>query len=302
MSRSPESKAKPWEPIKDLPDNWQELASPELASLAAVWRERYEVLKDTPGLKEFNDRLAREWAIETGIIENLYTLDRGTTQTLIEHGIRADYIAHGASNKDAEYVTALIEDQRDALEKAFEFVKGNRKLTTSYIKELHVGLTRHQKTLTVKDQFGNLFETPLSHGEWKQQPNNPYRSDGSLAIEYAPPIHTASEIDRLIEMHTAHASLNLPPEIEAAWLHHRFTQIHPFQDGNGRIARTLASIVFIKAGLFPTLITSEIRAEYIQALEEADTGYEKPLIDLFTNRQAQSMLMALDSTRSHLEG
>jgi len=23
-----------------------------------------------------------------------------------------------------------------------------------------------------------------------------------------------------------------PPEIEAAWLHHRFTQIHPFQDGN----------------------------------------------------------------------
>ena len=37
-------------------------------------------------------------------------------------------------------------------------------------------------------------------------------------------------------------------EIEATWLHHRFTQIHPFQDGNGRVARALASLVFF-AGL-----------------------------------------------------
>lgn len=54
--------------------------------------------------------------------------------------------------------------------------------------------------------------------------------------------------------------MEVSPEVEAAWLHHRFTQIHPFQDGNGRIARLLASLVFIKAGWFPLVVTRDDRA------------------------------------------
>ena len=46
------------------------------------------------------------------------------------------------------------------------------------------------------------------------------------------------------ELHRNHH--DVAPEVEAAWLHHRFTQIHPFQDGNGRIARALATLIFVK--------------------------------------------------------
>ena len=49
----------------------------------------------------------------------------------------------------------------------------------------------------------------------------------------------------------------VPVEVEAAWLHHRFTQIHPYQDGNGRVARALASLLFIKAGWFPVVVTRD---------------------------------------------
>ncbi len=95
------------------------------------------------------------------------------------------------------------------------------------------------------DQFGRAFETALLHGDWKRQPNNPRRLDDSTH-DYCPPEHVASEMDRLIEMHGRHCESNVPPEVQAAWLHHGFTQIHPFQDGNGRVARTLASLIYLR--------------------------------------------------------
>jgi Fic family protein len=54
-------------------------------------------------------------------------------------------------------------------------------------------------------------------------------------------------------------------------MHHAFTSIHPFEDDNGCVARALASIEFIRAGMFPLLIDrSDKHSEYIPALERAD--------------------------------
>jgi Fic family protein len=53
-------------------------------------------------------------------------------------------------------------------------------------------------------------------------------------------------MDRLIEMHQRHDASDVPAEVEAAWLH-RFAQTHPYQDGNGRVARSLSSALFVNA-------------------------------------------------------
>src|SRR6185437_12787905 len=77
------------------------------------------------------------------------------------------------------------------------------------------------------------------------------------------------------------------------WLHHRFTQVHSFQYGNGRIARALASLVFIREGYFPLLITRDTRAEYIDALGKANNDDLQPLITLFARLQKASLVKAL---------
>lgn len=118
------------------------------------------------------------------------------------------------------------------------------------------------------------------------------RKDEPL-YEYCPPEQVASEMDRLIQLHTVHIEQQVPPEIESAWLHHRFTQIHPFQDGNGRVARCLANLVFIQAEWFPLVITRDDRAAYITASEEADQGDLSCLINLFTKSQKQSFIRSL---------
>lgn len=84
-----------------------------------------------------------------------------------------------------------------------------------------------------------------------------------------------------------------PSEVKAAWLHHRFTQIHPFQDGNGRVARALASLVFLREGLFPLVVREVDRKEYIGALETADDGDLSPLVSFFARRQRDAILRAL---------
>lgn len=292
--------AKQWTFIQDLPENKQELPHRELESLASIWKEQSATLEKRDALRQFNERLRREWAIETGIIEDLYSIDRGITQLLIEKGIEASLIPHGSSDKPAEQIVPILKDQEEVLEGLFDFVARRRDLSTSYVKELHQALTRHQETSQAVNGIGRLVEVPLLRGEWKQQSNNPTRPDGEI-YQYCPPEHVEAEMDRLIAMHQKHQRTDVPPEVEAAWLHHRFTQIHPFQDGNGRIARALASLVFLRAAWFPLVIHRDLREDYIGALEKADIGDLSELVNLFSKVQKKAFLKALSLSENVLQ-
>ncbi|MGB8890117.1 MAG: Fic family protein [Candidatus Korobacteraceae bacterium] len=278
-----------WKPITALPENIS--ARPELNYLADVWNEQKDRWSDE-SQELFLEKLQRQWAIETGIIERIYSLDRGITEVLIEKGINANLIPSEATDKDPELVAAIISDQKEAIEWVFDFVKGNRQLSTSYIKEIQALLTRHQHTTVGLDAFGRRVEVKLEKGTYKTWPNNPSRQNGT-AHEYCPPEHVSSEMDRLIELFRQYEDQRLAPDLLASWLHHRFTQIHPFQDGNGRVARTLASLVFIKSGWFPLVVTRDDREPYILALERADEGDISPLVSLFAAIQRQAFVNAL---------
>lgn len=281
-----------WHPIEDLDADVSAITSPELASLGTLWTEQRDEMSKRGLLSPFTERLQREWAIETGILERLYDLDRGVTRLLIDRGISEELIGHDGADRAPSLVAQILRDHAEVVEGLLDFVGGGRGLSTSYVKELHGALTRSQRTTEAVDQFGRLFEVELLHGEYKMLPNNPTTVDGT-AHEYCPPVHVASEMDRLIQMHGEHETAGFSPEVEAAFLHHRFTQIHPFQDGNGRVARALATLVFIKAGWFPPVIRRDDRTAYLDALQAADAGNLGPLVELFVKVQKRSLVQAL---------
>jgi Fic family protein len=282
-----------WSPIENNA-NVAVLSDGELPALLEVWKDQGAALSAAGAIAKFSEQLSREWAIETGIIERVYAIDRGTTQTLIEKGIEASLIRREGAGRTPEEIAAILQDHLDALEGMFALIKGERDLTVGYIKELHSALMRHVDTYTIRDTLGRFSEIPLVKGAYKTQPNSPTRPDGTVH-EYCPPEHVAAEMERLIEIYHQWAQAYLPPEAQAAWLHHAFTQIHPFADGIGRVARTLASLIFVKSGGFPLVIRRDDNTPYIQALEQADQGDLRPLVDLFVRVERRVLLGALQA-------
>jgi hypothetical protein len=179
-----------WKPFSDLPEHASDLSSGEMEALYLVWAEQKDSLVASGEVEKFNRRLWREWSIETGIIEGIYNLDRGTTEILLERGIDASLIPHSVTEKDPTLVAEILQDHQSVLEALFAFVKGDRELSVGYVKELHAALLRHQETVRVVDQFGDVFEKKLVKGTYKISPNNPTRPDGSIH-EYCPPEHVA---------------------------------------------------------------------------------------------------------------
>ncbi len=59
---------------------------------------------------------------------------------------------------------------------------------------------------------------------------------------------------------------------KASFIHHEFVRIHPFIDGNGRVARLLTNFYLIKNGYPPIVIQKEDRKKYYRLLNKADQG------------------------------
>ena len=92
-------------------------------------------------------------------------------------------------------------------------------------------------------------------------------------FEYCPPCCVESEIDKLVNLFNQVSSdvKTVQQAIHvAAWLHYCFILIHPFQDGNGRVARLLVSLFFISNGLPPLHFYLEDKSFFLAALKVAD--------------------------------
>ena len=111
---------------------------------------------------------------------------------------------------------------------------------------------------------------------------------------YCPPVHVESEIDKLLDIYYMLEKRKVHPIIKAAWFHHGFVQIHPFQDGNGRMARLLASLILIKEDLFPFTVNRIEKKRYIDGLEMADKGVYQFLVDFFSETQIRNIEHALN--------
>lgn len=281
-----------WTPIEDLPTNWESMRDLGIAALVRVWHEQVGELKDKDIYSGFVARLRREWAIETGVLERLYDLSDSATKTLIEHGLDQSLLASSDTDKPVGEVIALIRDQESAIASMYEYVAKGRSLTKTYMLQLHGVLTAHQATCEARNQKGELVQVALQRAMWKREPNNIEYSDGGR-FEFCPPALVESQILNLLDWFSAHELNGVPTEIQAAWLHHRFTLIHPFQDGNGRVARCLASLVMLKADWFPLLVTRSDKPKYIGALRSADRGDLLPLVQLFNELQKRTIRRAL---------
>lgn len=66
--------------------------------------------------------------------------------------------------------------------------------------------------------------------------------------------------------------------LQAAYSHHALTAVHPFADGNGRVARLVASIWLLRRVSVPLWVETTDRDRYLDVLSAADRGDHQPLL------------------------
>lgn len=204
---------------------------------------------------------------DTGAIEGLYTTDRGFTRTVAIEAAGWE----AAANERGPNAAEVIKDQIAAYEWVLDLVTQERPVTEHVIRELHAMLCRSQDTFVVHTEVGPQ-ERALPKGEYKTHPNNPTSLATGRVHHYAPPDMVSPEMGRLVGSLTTEEYRNAHPVVQAAYLHYALAAIHAFADGNGRVARALASVPLYRAIGIPLVVLHDMRDEYLDALAAADGG------------------------------
>ncbi len=74
------------------------------------------------------------------------------------------------------------------------------------------------------------------------------------------------------------------PPILALKFHWKFEQIHPFQDGNGRVGRILFNALLLDSFFMPVIFFSENHRAYSSAIAKAIEGRENKIAKYFTEQ------------------
>lgn len=114
---------------------------------------------------------------------------------------------------------------------------------------------------------------------------------GAEHVPFAPSDTPAAMMDLVDWYGNVRENCLLPPVIAAAAVHAWLAHIHPFEDGNGRVARLLANIIIGAAGLPPLIIrVAGDRDRYINALAISDRGGDlAPLAGVFMRTLRRSL-------------
>lgn len=254
-----------------------------LEPLRLAWEEAAAGNRDL--FAEARKRTLRQHAIETGIIERLYDVDWGTTEALVAEGITLE-VAEREGGLDGDAL-ATIQAQYDALEFVAQAATGAEPMSSHFIRQLHQLITKNQHFYDATDALGRPARPPLLRGEWKREANHVTRPDGSLLL-YCPPERVQDQMDMLVRAYSEASHLH--PIHRAAWLHHAFIRVHPFQDGNGRVARALVLLELLRAHYAPIVVDRGRREDYIQRLDKANDGDLEPLIELFAELERRAMV------------
>lgn len=214
-----------------------------------------------------NEKLKMEWTYDSNAIEGS-TLTLGETIFFLREGLTVE----GKPLKD--FLDAR--NHADAIDFMYDVVRNQRPISEGLIKEINALLLKGVEYTDAVEPSGKKIKKKATPGQYKQAPNTVIQLDGTIH-EYSDPLHVATEMEELVSW----VNENFDDEhglLTGAVAHYNMVRIHPFDDGNGRGARMLMNLIFIKKELPPAVIRNELRRQYLDALSRSDKGDIEPFV------------------------
>ncbi|MDQ3749912.1 MAG: Fic family protein, partial [Acidobacteriota bacterium] len=221
-----------------------------------------------------------DWNYHSNNLEG-NSLTYGETKALILFGITAQ----GKPLKDHFEITG----HNEAINWILEIVKDETPLTEKFIRELHSLLLKESSYKEAQTPNGKPTRRKIEVGKYKTLPNHVNTVTGEI-FYFATPEETPAKMQELIEWFRKEKEKpDVNPVILAALFHYRFIRIHPFDDGNGRVARILMNFILIQFGYPPVIIKTEDKENYYAVLRLADADELEPFIEYITENLVRSL-------------
>lgn len=174
------------------------------------------------------------------------------------------------------------------LNRIFILTKKHEPITTDLTKSLHHEL---MQAIEKKD-LGEFREGSVFVG---------HKTKTAVVVKHNPPHHSGAEIQHaLTELYSwLSANDQVHPLIKAGIFHHQFAYIHPFFDGNGRLARILTAYYLLlkQYEVVRYFILDDYydidRQLYSDTLHTADLGEKTQWLEYFLEGIAHSLTAAL---------
>jgi Fic family protein len=239
----------------------------------------------------------RAAAVDTGAIEGLYPADQGFTMSVALQSAawQVEMQGHGVD------IMPYFEAQLRAYDLALDAAVQKTPISEAWIRALHEQLTGPQTTVRVLTSQGPR-EAELLKGAYKRLPNHVRQMDCTIHA-YALVLQTPDEMHRFVEQlhHDDFAAAH--PVLQAAYAHYCLVAVHPFQDGNGRVARALASVYLYRnrAASVPLVIFNDQKAKYLDALASADEGDTQAFVDFILDRTVEAIDLVTEQIGASIE-
>lgn len=227
-------------------------------------KRRLQALRPLPqaAVKRLKSELAIEWTYNSNAIEG-NTLTLQETKMVLEHGItiKGKNLREHFEAKNHEQAIFFVEN----------LAKSKCPITEKDIFDIHSLVLQN-----IEIEFAGRYRNGQVRilGANVAPPN--YMKVRELMKELIDFVNRNEENFSLVEL--------------IARFHHKFVWIHPFFDGNGRTARLLMNILFMKAGYPPAIILKNNREQYYRSLNRANKGDYSS----FTLLVAQALERSLD--------
>lgn len=210
-------------------------------------------------------QLTRKFTVEYNYNSNHIegnTLTYGQTELLLLFG----KVSGEAEMKDFEEMKA----SNVGLKMMTEEAKEKQPLTETFIRQLHHTLLREDYTVYTTLPGGLQSSYVVHAGSYKTRPNSVITRYGDR-FEYASPEETPALMNDLVVWYNeAENKGDLTPIELAAMFHYRYIRIHPFEDGNGRIARLMVNYILSRHGWPMIVVRNRDKQAYLEALHQSD--------------------------------
>ena len=228
------------------------------------------VMNEWNALQPLSDRdremLSRRFTIDFNYNSNHIegnTLTYGQTEILLMFG----KIVGEADVRDVHEMTASNVGLKMMKEEA---LLKETPLTQHFIRTLHKTLLREDYTVYRTLPGGVQTSYVIHAGQYKTRPNSVITRYGDR-FEYATPEETPALMSDLVDWYNdAERSGKFTPIELAAIFHYRYIRIHPFEDGNGRIARLMVNYILTRHDYPMIVVRSRKKKQYIEALHRTD--------------------------------